>query len=225
METLSLEDSIGILNIYESKNAPNKLFFEGNLSYLSSARKVSVVGSRKATKEGIKRAAIITELLISKGIIVVSGLAEGIDTIAHTTTIQKGGQTITVLGTPLNKTYPKKNEHLLQKIKNEHLAVSQFPKDHPVQPKNFIMRNHTMALISDATIIVEAGEKSGSRYQGWETLRLGRELFLLESLANDPKLSWPKEMIKYGAKVLTRNSITHFLDDLPEFTTSKNATF
>jgi DNA processing protein len=69
------------------------------------------------------------------------------------------------------------------------------------------MRNRTMALLTDATVIVEAGEKSGTLHPGWEALRLGRLLFLMENVATNPKLSWPKEMIRYGAQVLSRENL------------------
>ena len=77
------------------------------------------------------------------------------------------------------------------------------------------MRNRTMALLTDATVIVEASEKSGTLHQGWEALRLGRLLLLMESVANNPGLSWPKEMISYGAQVLTRNNLSAVLENLP----------
>ena len=97
----------------------------------------------------------------------------------------------------------------------EHLVVSQFALGKPVQRKNFPMRNRTMALLSDATVIVEAGEKSGTLHQGWEALRLGRLLFILESVASDPSLTWPTQMIGYGAQVLSRENLAFFLEDIP----------
>ena len=99
----------------------------------------------------------------------------------------------------------------------EQLVVSQFPPGYPSQKKNFPMRNRTMALITDATVIVEAGEKSGTLHQGWEALRLGRLLFLLESVAKDDRLSWPAEMIRYGAQVLSRENLELVLDEMPEY--------
>lgn len=225
METLQLDDALGSLNEYETKHAPEQLFFQGNTSLLSENRKVSVVGSRKVSADGRKRAEMICKILVDKGIVVVSGLAEGVDTIAHQTAIDNGGQTITVVGTPLDQVYPKSNKNLFDKIKTDHLAISQFPYGYPVQPKNFPIRNKTMALISDATIIIEAGEKSGTRHQGWEALRLGRTLFLLESVATNPKLTWPKQMIEYGAQVLNKGNIDHLLDELPEYTTSADVCF
>ena len=128
---------------------------------------MSVVGSRKPTESGIQRAIILTKSLIKHNIIVVSGLAEGIDTVAHQTTISEKGKTIAVLGTPLNQVYPAKNKNLLEEIKKNHLAISQFPENYPVQKQNFPIRNRTMALISD-------GHRSISY---WEILFLYRVIF------------------------------------------------
>lgn len=145
----------------------------------------------------------------------VSGLAEGIDTAVHTASIEMVGKTVAVIGTPLNQNYPRQNSALQEDIAREHLLISQFSNHTTSMPKNFILRNKTMALISDATVIVEAGEKSGTIHQGWEAIRLGRPLFLMESLANNPHMSWPKELIKYGAEVLTKNLLDQFFDMLP----------
>lgn len=133
-------------------------------------------------------------------VVIVSGLAEGIDPAAHRGAIDSGGRTIAVLGTPLDKVYPAKNLQLHQEIMRGHLAISQFPKGHSTTPKDFVIRNRTIALIPDATIIVAAGETSSLLHQGWEALRLGRPLFIWHSLLDDNKgLSWPQKMLRYGA--------------------------
>jgi len=208
------------LSEIEKKHAPKELFLEGNTSLLFEGRRVSVVGSRKISKHGIARTEIITKALIEHGITIVSGLAEGIDTVAHETAIYNGGKTIAVLNTPLSKVYPAKNRDLLNQIKKDYLAISQFPENYPSQKSNSPIRNRTMALISDATIIIEAGEKSGTRYQGWEALRLGRQLFLMQNVAEDNSLTWPREMISYGAQVLTRDNYLKIMDDIQFFTAS-----
>jgi DNA processing protein len=161
------------------------------------------VGSRKASPDGLEASARIARTLVGKEVVIVSGLAEGIDTAAHASTISNGGHTIAVLGTPINKVYPQKNYELQQEIMRDHLAISQFPIGHRTMPKDFVLRNRTMALISDATIIVEAGDTSGSLHQGWEALRLGRSLFLWKDILDDPKLTWPQKMLAYGAVELS----------------------
>jgi len=141
----------------------------------------------------------ISASLAQRKAIIVSGLAEGIDTAAHRAAIEVGGQTIAVLGTPLTRTYPAKNSDLQRLIMTEHLAISQFSEGSPVQRRNFVLRNRTMALISDATVIVESGEAGGSLHQGWEAIRLGRPLFIRQPVLSDPRLGWPRKMADYGA--------------------------
>lgn len=206
------------LSLEEKKYAPDTLFVEGEADLLLEGVKVSVVGSRKASEEGLRRAKILTQKLLAHNIIVVSGLAAGIDTIAHETAIAEGGRTIAVLGTPLDKAYPSSNKALLNQIKQDHLAISQFPLGYPTKPQNFPMRNRTMALVSDATVIVEASQNSGTRHQGWEALRLGRSLFIMENVATNPSLSWPKEMMAYGAQVLVREGLDEILENIPNYT-------
>ncbi|GAB4228038.1 MAG: hypothetical protein Kow0032_07880 [Methyloligellaceae bacterium] len=217
-ELIKTSDILGPLNDFERKHAPQELYIEGDRTLLTSGVRVSVVGSRKVSDFGVKRARAFTEALVRHGITVVSGLAEGIDTVAHETAISTGGKTIAVLGTPLSQAYPAKNKALLETIKREHLAVSQFPEGYPYRKENFPRRNRTMALVSDATVIVEAGEKSGTRHQGWEALRLGRLVFIMENVAEDRSLTWPREMIGYGAQVLCREDLPDILYDIPSFT-------
>ena len=209
------EELLGLLNEVEGKNAPKTLFVSGDTGLLKRKR-VSVVGSRKASAEGLARARAFARELVKRGVTVVSGLAEGIDTAAHEATLEAGGKTIAVLGTPLDQAFPAKNRPLQERIMREELAVSQFPTGYPSKRENFPMRNRTMALLSDATVIVEAGEKSGSLHQGWEALRLGRPLFLMESILEKKDLKWPNEMRHYGAEVLSRENLELLFDLLPE---------
>jgi DNA processing protein len=214
-QTLTPEQLLGPLNEVEQKHAPKTLFVAGDTSILEQGGRVSIVGARKASAEGLKRASKLAGLLARRGIVVVSGLAEGVDTAAHEATIKNGGRTIAVLGTPLDKVYPKQNAGLQHEIMRDHLVVSQYPVGYPVQPKNFPQRNRTMALISDATVIIEATDTSGSLHQGWEALRLGRHLFITKSIFENAALTWPEEMIHYGAKILSDESLEEFLELLP----------
>lgn len=214
---------LGALNDVEQKNAPERLYLAGDVTLLERGPRVSVVGSREASEEGRRRAKALARALVAHDMIVVSGLAVGIDTAAHTAAIEAGGRTIAVLGTPLDRVYPRENAELQALIMEKHLAVSQFIPGSRTQPQCFPQRNRTMALLTDATVIVEAGEQSGTLHQGWEALRLGRALFLLESVAEDPGLSWPKEMIGYGAQVLTRANLDEALLDLPAVTSRSAA--
>ena len=210
------ETLLGPLNEVEKKNAPEALFVAGDTSLLANGARVSIVGTRRASKEGLGRATRLARLVVEREMVVVSGLAEGIDAAAHRAAIDAGGRTIAVLGTPLDRFYPSKNRSLQKLIMREHLVLSQFPRGSSGGRKCFPMRNRTMALISEATVIVEAGEGSGTIHQGWEALRLGRPLFLLESVTSNPDLSWPAEMLGYGAEILSDRTLEFFFESLPE---------
>ena len=203
---------LGPLNDVEEKYAPPKLYVAGTIQIPLPRPRAAIIGSRKATEKGLEVATEITRTLVKKKVIVVSGLAEGIDTAAHHAAIRAGGRTIAVLGTPLDQVYPKMNALLQDEIMKDHLAVSQFPIGYPIQRQNFVIRNRTMALIANASIIVEAGETSGSLHQGWEALRLGRPLFIWTELLKS-SLHWPQRMLRYGAFELT--SAEQVLDLLP----------
>lgn len=214
--TTTVEELLGPLNEVEQHHAPRQVYLAGDGALLQTGRRVSVVGSREATDVGLHRTRILANSLAQHGFAVVSGLAEGIDTAAHLAAIRSGGRTIAVLGTPLSTCYPKENRALQDIIIAEHLAVSQFAPKAKTHRSNFPQRNRTMALLSDATVIVEGEERSGTVHQGWEALRLGRPLFLLESLARRSDLTWPSELIHYGAQTLTRENLLDVLAELPE---------
>jgi DNA processing protein len=203
---------LGPLNEVERKHAPERLFAAGDPSLLRGGARVAVIGARRPSPEGLRRARKLAAELAKEGVIVVSGLAEGIDTAAHAGALAAGGRTIAILGTPLDVTYPQKNRALQQRIMAEHLAISPFAPGTPVLRSNFPYRNRLMALISDATVIVEANDASGALSQGWEAIRLGRLLFILKSITEAPGLAWPEKMLRYGAQVLTSTrSVTSLL--------------
>ncbi|MDC8451404.1 MAG: DNA-protecting protein DprA [Candidatus Nitrosotalea sp.] len=202
--SISVKDLLGrTLNDVEIKYAPKILHIAGPMEIPLPRPRVSIIGSRKASTKGLEAAQTITKTLAENKTVIVSGLAEGIDTAAHKAAIATGGKTVAVIGTPLNKVYPQKNFELQEEIMNNHLVISQFSIGHPTTPKDFVLRNRTMALISDATIIVEAGDTSGSLHQGWEALRLGRPLFIWKSIFSNTKLIWPEKMLQYGAMELS----------------------
>src|SRR5207245_10056066 len=108
--------------------------------------------STQESRRSLTDAAPMTKSQTDHEVVIISGLAEGFDTVAHETAISEGGKTIAVLGTPLNRTYPQRNLQLQNKIMKNYLAISQFPIGYPIQRKNFVIRNSTMALISNASI-------------------------------------------------------------------------
>lgn len=208
------EELVGPLNPQERLYAPKQLFVAGHADWLRQQPRVAVVGARKASPDGLKRAAKLARILVEHRAIVFSGLAEGIDAAAHVAAIEAGGRTVAVIGTPLGETYPAKHGALQERLMRDHLVVSQFAAGYPTTRKNFPLRNRTMALLCDASVIVEASDGSGSLSQGWEALRLGRPLFLMASILEQRDLAWPRTMLDYGAMVLREPE--ELLAQLPE---------
>ena len=100
-----------------------------------------------------------------------------------------------MIGTPVDRAYPAANKALQERIYREHLLISQFTPGERVFPSNFPERNKLMAAVSDASVIIEAGETSGTLHQAAECVRLGRWLFIAKSVANDPSLTWPSKFL------------------------------
>lgn len=180
-------------------NPPPVLFAIGNLNYLFKPS-FAVVGTRSATENGIKRAKKIAYFLTKEGFVIVSGLAKGIDRAAHESAIKNYGKTIAVIGTPLDKYYPRENKELQNVIARDHLLISQFPFGYQTQRYSFVDRNYTMMGLSLATIVVEAvAETSGALTQAKMAIQQKRKAFLLGSLF-DRGLDWPEKLCAKGAQ-------------------------
>jgi DNA processing protein len=132
----------------------------------------------------------------------VSGLAKGVDTAALSSAIASGGRTVAVIGTPLQKAYPIENAELQAEIAEHHLLISPFAEGEAVFRGNFPKRNRVMALLSDATVIVEASDTSGTLHQAAECIQRGRWLFILKSVVEDPRISWPQRFLKEERTVI-----------------------
>lgn len=166
----------------------------GDISLVEQPR-VAIVGARRASQEGRRRAAQLARDCARAGVVVISGLAEGIDHAAHTAAIEHGGRTIAVIGTPLDKVYPDKHAELQQRIYRDHLLLSPFNWGDKFVPSNFPERNRIMARLAMATIIIEASDTSGSLHQAAESVHIGHPVFIAAGVIDDPKLSWPKRFI------------------------------
>lgn len=181
------------------------LYYKGDLGLLEAPKRISIVGARKASDEGKQRAAYLAKLLVREGFVIVSGLAEGIDTAAMESTIKHNGKLIGAIGTPINEYYPKENKNLQDYIGQHHLLISHVPlyrySQEPFNSKRFYFpqRNVTMASLSDATIIVEASDTSGSLTQARACLEMGRKLFILDSCFTNQNITWPHNYLKKGA--------------------------
>jgi DNA processing protein len=220
-------DQVGI-RVYGSGEYPEKLraadhpvemlYYLGNWELVDTPA-VAVVGTRNPSTEGEDNTRRIVKSLVNHGITVVSGLAKGVDTIAHTSALDAGGKTIAVIGTPLFESYPKENAELQNIIAKQWLLISQVPflrysrQTYKHNSFFFPARNVTMSALTQATVIVEAGNTSGTLVQARAALAQKRKLFILESCFRNKDLTWPAKFEKEGAiRVRKIRDIVNALD-------------
>jgi DNA processing protein len=166
-------------------NLPPFLFVRGTEWSDGDVRSVAVVGTRNPSPLGRKRAGQLASQLTKNGVVVISGLARGIDSAAHEATLSAGGRTIAVIGTGITQTYPKENRELAERIVERGVVVSQFwPSTSPAK-WTFPRRNVVMSGIAQGTAVVEASSTSGARMQARLALEHGKKVFLLHSLITD----------------------------------------
>ena len=170
---------------------------------------VSVVGSRNASERGLAVAGRVAEGLAERGISVISGLAEGIDGAAHEAALRVGGRTIGVIGTGINRVYPESHRGLHERVAAAGALVSQFLPDARGTKQSFPMRNITMSGLGRASVIVEAGEHSGTRILARVAVEHGRPVILTDFVVNATK--WGQEM-KDRPGVYVAGGITEVMD-------------
>jgi DNA processing protein len=190
MELVTVLDPGYPPNLRAVHDRPPMLFIDGTLTP-QDAKGVAVVGARRATATGLRQAEAIARHLVGSGYTVVSGLAAGIDTAAHTAALATRGRTVAVIGTGLARSYPPENRGLQRQIAENCAVVSQFWPDAPPSRRSFPMRNAVMSGIALATVVVEASNTSGARTQTRLALAHGRPVFLLDTLVNAQ--AWARE--------------------------------
>jgi DNA processing protein len=172
---------------------PALLWTAGEPALVGNAPAVAVVGTRRPSAEGRNAARVIATDLTHAGITVLSGLAAGIDTVAHQAALDAGGRTVAVIGTGLQRVYPPENAALQAELTRHHAVVSAFwPQDGPA-PERFRRRNAIMSGLGLGTIIVEASVRSGTRVQARAALAHGRPVFLRRRLLEQ---SWAAELAR-----------------------------
>ena len=202
---------------------PVELFYYQGWWDLADSRSVAVVGTRKPSREGLSRTRRLVRELVADNFTVVSGLAAGIDRTSHETAIEENGRTIAVIGTPLSHVYPEENRELQRHISKNFLVISQVPlkryesQDYCRNRLFFPERNVTMSALTEATIIVEASETSGTLIQARAALRQGRKLFVLDSCFRNPRLTWPAEYAEKGAiRINDYDDLRQHLSESPD---------
>jgi DNA processing protein len=171
-------------NLRTIYNLPPFLFYRGTLQP-DDARSVAVVGTRTPSPDGMSRADRMARLLVEGGVTVLSGLARGIDTVAHRACLDAGGRTIAVLGSGIRRVYPPENAELADRIAGSGAVVSQFWPDSAPATYNFPRRNVVTSGMSQGTVVIEATATSGAKMQARLAIEHGKQVFLLHSLVTE----------------------------------------
>ncbi|MCA9329129.1 DNA-processing protein DprA [Candidatus Saccharibacteria bacterium] len=185
--------------------AVNELFYAGDLLKLLEMPKVAIVGSRKLTNYGRFVTEKLARELARNGVVIVSGLALGIDSVAHRTALEENRPTIAVLPTGLEKIYPYQHHYLAKQIVDQGGAlVSEYPAEQTTVMKyQFIARNRIIASLSQVVIITEAAKKSGSLHTAQFALDQGIDIFAVPGKIIDQNSVGTNDLIKQGAQILT----------------------
>lgn len=221
-EKLSISESSYPSLLKEIANPPNTLYVRGRFNDFGG-RGVAIVGTRKATQDSIDLAKKIAKTLAELGYVIISGLAMGIDTAAHSgalsargkTACGELGRTIAVLGTGIDNIYPAQNQNLAKNIlENDGAIISEYCPGTPGLPHQFLERNRIVAGLSLATIVIEAPKKSGAIVTARLAAESGREVFVFPGVAGHPQFAGSHALIRDGARLV--NSIEDILEDLAD---------
>ncbi|WP_028042356.1 DNA-processing protein DprA [Candidatus Stoquefichus massiliensis] len=179
---------------------PFVLYYYGDLS-LVKKKLIGIVGMRDMSDYGKKATQHFTSELVKSDYVIVSGMARGVDTVAHKSAIENKGKTIAVLGTGIEYCYPRENKVLYEELKAHHLVLSEYPDMTAPQKKLFPFRNRIIAGLSQKIMISEARVKSGTMITAGYALEQGKDIYCVPGRFDD--FDGCNELIKQGAKLIT----------------------
>lgn len=189
-------------NLRAAEDAPPVIYVRGQINCLRQPLSLSIVGARNASLNGRKLASQISCELTSQGIMIVSGMARGIDTAAHKGAmfaLNRSGSTVAVLGTGIDIAYPAENQKLCEQIAGQGAVISEFPLGTEPSAGNFPRRNRIVSALTDGTLVVEASLHSGSLITARLALEQGRDAFAVPGFPTDERSAGPNKLIKDGA--------------------------
>lgn len=193
---------------------PKSIFVLGNEKILSD-RSITVVGSRKMSLYGRRVTEKLVGQLVKEKLVIVSGLARGIDGVAHRSCLFNRGKTVAVLAHGFERIYPPEHRGLAKQIVlSGGCLVTEFPVNYPISKQNFAMRDRIMAGLSLGTLVIEGKKKSGTKITATMAADYGREVFCVPGSIESRLSEGPAELIQEGAKLVTK--IEDILEELPK---------
>jgi len=209
---LSLDDPRFPPELLQMADPPLMLYVLGQIDTLQHPQRLAIVGSRNPTPQGEQNARQFAQALGEAGVCVVSGLALGVDGAAHEGALAGGAPTLAVVGTGLDRVYPKRHLALAHKIAEQGALISEYPLGTPPLPGNFPRRNRLIAGLSQGTLVVEAALQSGSLITARLAAEQGREVFAIPGSIHAPQSRGCHALIRQGAKLV--ESAQDILEDL-----------
>jgi len=211
---LTLADAAYPGNLLALADAPLVLYVVGDPGTLGRPA-VAIVGARHATPGGLENARAFARALAERGLVVVSGLALGVDAAAHEGALAaEGGRTVAVIGTGADRVYPAKHRALAHRIAEHGAIVSEFPLGTPAQPYHFPRRNRLIAALARGTLVVEAAPDSGSLITARLAAELGRDVFAIPGSIHNPLARGCHRLIREGAKLV--EGVDDLLEEWPD---------
>jgi DNA processing protein len=193
------------VRLRDAADPPALLCYQGWWDLVNAPRSVAVIGTRAITDNGIRRTRKLVKVLVQHDCVIFSGLTRGVNAVAHETAIESGGATVAVAATPISDCDPRVDWKLQRRIASEFLLISPVPilrylRQERLQVRAFFAeRSRIMSALASASVIVEAGEISGTLIQAQAALAQGRKLFILNSCFDQPGLTWPARLEALGA--------------------------
>lgn len=197
------------------KDPPIVIYIKGDRSLLTEMPLLSVIGTRQPSHLAKEKLNYIVKPLIKKDWTIVSGMARGVDSLAHKLTLANQGKTIAVLGSGFNYVYPKENLELFNEIVDKGLVISEYPPHIPPRPYHFPERNRLISGLSFGTLVIEATEKSGTLITVDQALDQGREVYAIPGSPSIPQTKGCHKMIQDGAKL-----VSHYEDIAEDWMTT-----
>jgi DNA processing protein len=213
----------------EIPSAPAVLYYRGQAvisQQQGNTPAIGIVGTRDPSEYGKRWARKISSCLASKGFTIVSGLAQGIDTEAHTACLEAGGLTIAVVGTGIDIVYPPRNQNLAVEIAQHGLIVSEYAAKTPPDRSHFPARNRIIAGLSRVTIVIEAPTKSGALITAYQANDFGRDVYVLPGSIDNPNSLGCLGLISRGAQpILGLDPLLELLSSIPQLDPSRQLEF
>jgi len=210
VDVISYKDENYPKNLLGLEDAPIILYIKGKLEE-EDIKSIAIVGSRRNTLYGETTTKIFTKDLVKAGFTIVSGLARGIDTLAHESALKENGRTIAVLGCGLDQVYPPENYKLADLISKNGAVISEYPLGYQIKASNFVNRNRIISGISKATLIIEGTEKSGTLLTASQAALQGKTVYAVPGDIRSFLSAAPHFLIRDGATLV--RSAKDIIDD------------